>query len=145
MGATRRLVGIDLGIASAHTVRVLDETGRTVAKRKAWPTVASLAEVEAAALSEAPGTRLEVVVEPTGPAWLPIAVYFTGRGHLVYRVSSAKAADLRRFLSRHTRPTASTRTRWRGCRCSTRPGCSRCSCPARSGRRWTGGCAPPTG
>ena len=46
---------------------------------------------------------LEVVIEPTGPAWLPIAVFFSARGHLVHRVSSAKAADLRRFLSRHTK------------------------------------------
>jgi transposase len=100
----RRLVGIDLGIASAHTVRVLDGQGTTVAKRKAWPTVESLTEVEVAALAGCPaGTRLEVVVEPTGPAWLPIAVFFTGRGHVVHRVSSAKAADLRRFLSRHTK------------------------------------------
>jgi len=37
--AGRRLVGIDLGIASAHTVRVIDETGETVAKRKCYPTV----------------------------------------------------------------------------------------------------------
>ena len=54
-----------------------------------------------------PGPRrarvLEVVMEPTGPAWLPIAVFFTARGHLVFRVSSAKAADLRRFLSRHAK------------------------------------------
>ena len=100
----RRLVGIDLGIASAHTVRVLDGEGRTVAKRRAWPTVESLGEVETAALAGCPaGTRLEVVVEPTGPAWLPIAVFFAARGHLVHRVSSAKAADLRRFLSRHTK------------------------------------------
>jgi len=100
----RRLVGIDLGIASAHTVRVLDETGATLAKRKAWPTVESLTEVETAALAGCPaGTRLEVVVEPTGPAWLPIAVFFARRGHVVHRVSSAKAADLRRFLSRHTK------------------------------------------
>jgi hypothetical protein len=42
----RRLVGIDLGIASAHTVRVLDESGATIAKRKAWPTVESLVAVE---------------------------------------------------------------------------------------------------
>ena len=50
------------------------------------------------------GTRLEVVVEPTGPAWLPIAVFFTARGHVVLPgVQSAKAADLRRFLSRHTK------------------------------------------
>ena len=100
----RRLVGIDLGIASAHTVRVLDGEGNTVTKRKAWPTVESLDEVEAAALAGCPeGTRLEVVVEPTGPAWLPIAVFFSARGHVVHRVSSAKAHDLRRFLSRHTK------------------------------------------
>ena len=102
--ADRRLVGIDLGIASAHTVRVLDGAGNTIAKRKAWPTVQSLGEVEAAALAGAPGsTRLEVVIEPTGPAWLPIAVFFCSRGHTVHRVSSAKAADLRRFLSRHAK------------------------------------------
>lgn len=101
---TRRLVGIDLGIASAHTVRVLDGEGNTLVKRKAWPTVESLGDIESAALAGCPeGTRLEVVMEPTGPAWLPIAVFFTRRGHVVHRVSSAKAHDLRRFLSRHTK------------------------------------------
>jgi transposase len=100
----RRLVGIDLGIATAHTVRVLDAEGATVAKRRAWPTVESLAAVEAAALAGCPaGTRLEVVIEPTGPAWLPVAVFFSARGHTVFRVSSQKAADLRRFLSRHAK------------------------------------------
>jgi hypothetical protein len=49
--AERRRVGIDLGIASAHTVRVLDENGEVVARRKAWPTIESLGEVEAAALA----------------------------------------------------------------------------------------------
>ena len=64
----------------------------------------SLTAVETAALAGAPaGTRLEVVIEPTGPAWLPVAVFFTARGHRVFRVSSAKAADLRRFLSRHAK------------------------------------------
>src|SRR6476659_10852068 len=100
----RRLVGIDLGIASDHTVRVLDGRGGEVCRRRARPTVESLAAVETAALAGvAPGTRLEVVIEPTGPAWLPVAVWFTARGHLVFRVSSAKAADLRRFLSRHAK------------------------------------------
>jgi transposase len=100
----RRLVGIDLGIASAHTVRVLSGDGRMICRRKAVPTVQSLGEVEAAALAgTTPGTRLEVVVEPTGPAWLPIAVFFSARGHTVYRVSSAKAHDLRRFLQRHAK------------------------------------------
>jgi len=102
--ADRRLVGIDLGITSAHTVRVLAGDGTTVCRRKAVPTVASLAEVEQAALAgTAPAVRLEVVIEPTGPAWLPIAVFFSARGHTVYRVSSAKAHDLRRLLSRHAK------------------------------------------
>ena len=100
----RRLVGIDLGIATAHTVRVLDGEGAVVAKRRAWPTAESLSAVEAAALAGCPeGTRLEVVIEPTGPAWLPIAVFFCAHGHQVFRVSSQKAADLRRFLSRHAK------------------------------------------
>jgi transposase len=100
----RRLVGIDLGIASAHAVRVLDEEGTTLAKRKAVPTVESLSVIESAALEGAPaGTRLEVVIEPTGPAWLPIAVFFVNRGHVVYRVSSAESADLRRYLSKHAK------------------------------------------
>jgi transposase len=100
----RRLVGIDLGIASSHTVRVLAGDGRRVCRRRCGPTVASLQLVEQQALVGTPaGTRLEVVIEPTGPAWLPVAVFFVSRGHTVFRVSSAKAADLRRFLSRHAK------------------------------------------
>jgi transposase len=100
----RRLVGVDLGIASCHTVRVLDGDGREVCRRRCEPTVQSLGRIEAAALAGTPaGTVLEVVMEPTGPAWLPVAVFFSARGHLVFRASSAKAADLRRFLSRHAK------------------------------------------
>jgi transposase len=100
----RRLVGIDLGISSAHTVRVLAGDGTVVCRRKALSTLESLGEVEEAALRGATAdTRLEIVIEPTGPAWLPIAVFFSARGHTVYRVSSAKAADLRRFLRRHAK------------------------------------------
>jgi Transposase len=97
----RRLVGIDLGVTSAHTVRVLRTDGTTVCRPKADPTIQRLGQVERAALAGTPpGTRLEVVIEPTGPAWLPIAVFFTTRGHTVDRVRSATAHDLRRFLSR---------------------------------------------
>lgn len=104
MSEQRRLVGIDLGIASDHTVRVLTGEGREVCRRRCSPSVASLEAIEKAALDGAPvGTRLEVVMEPTGPAWLPVAVFFDRRGHSVYRVSSAKASDLRKFLSRHAK------------------------------------------
>jgi len=99
-----RLVGIDLGIASRHSVRVLEADGRPVCRASCVPSVQPLAAVERAALAGAPeGTALAVVFEPTGPAWMPIAVFFARRGHAVFRVSSAKAADLRRFLRRHAK------------------------------------------
>jgi transposase len=99
-----RLLGIDLGITSDHTAVVVDDTGRVRARRRARSTVASLAVLEAAALDGAdPGTCLVVVIEPTGSAWLPVAVFFGRRGHTVLRVTSAKAADLRRFLARHAK------------------------------------------
>jgi hypothetical protein len=112
----RRVVGLDLGIASAHTAVVLRADGTEVCRRRCSPTVESFIELGAAALRGGPeGTRLDFVVEPTGPAWLPVAVFFGRRGHAVYRVPSAKAADLRRFLSRHAKSN------------------------------WIGGCGPATG
>ena len=103
----RRIVGIDLGITSAHAVAVVDETGRVVVRRRCRPRLDSLSAIESAALAGAePGTRLEVVIEPTGPAWLPVAVFFIRRGHTVFRVSTQKASDLRRFLSRHAKSNA---------------------------------------
>ncbi|MBY5163117.1 transposase [Salsipaludibacter albus] len=100
----RRIVGLDLGVASRHTAQVLDEQVEVIAKRRVEPTVEGFTTLEQAALAGAdPGTRLEVVIEPTGAAWLPVAVWFTRRGHTVFRVSTQKAADLRRFLSRHAK------------------------------------------
>jgi transposase len=99
-----RLLGLDLGVTSEHAAVVLDSTGRVCARRRARPTVDSLTALEATALAGAePATQLVVVIEPTGPAWLPIAVFFGRRGHAVLRVTSAKAADLRRFLARHAK------------------------------------------
>jgi hypothetical protein len=100
----RRLVGIDLGIATAHTVRVLDGEGTIMAKRKAWPTVESLTAVEAAALAGCPeGTRLEVMTgsDRAGMAADP-GVLLRPRPPGVRGVLT-KAADLRRFLSRHAK------------------------------------------
>jgi transposase len=83
---------------------VVDNGGHVRGRRRARSTVASLTALEAAALATAdPGTHLVVIVEPTGPAWLPVAVVFGRRGHTVLRVTSAKAADLRRFLARHAK------------------------------------------
>jgi hypothetical protein len=86
----RRIVGLDLGIATKHTVVVMRGDGSVLARRRCRPTLSSLESLERAALQGAPeATRLEVVIEPTGPAWLPVAVFFGRRRHGVYRVHSA--------------------------------------------------------
>ncbi|MGH9226658.1 MAG: IS110 family transposase, partial [Acidimicrobiales bacterium] len=100
----RRIVGIDLGVTTSHTVVVIDETTEVLARRRCRPTRESLGTIEQAALAGAPAsTTLEVIMEPTGAAWLPVAVFFARRGHVVHRVSSAKASAMRRFLSQHTK------------------------------------------
>lgn len=100
----RRLVGMDLGVATAHTVVILNEEGRVVARRRCRGERQSLEALKNAALKDTPeGTRLEVVFEATGAAWLPVAVFFVRRGHRVYRVSTAKSSALRKFWSRHAK------------------------------------------
>src|SRR5262249_57273347 len=51
----RRLVGIDLGIASRHSVRVLEADGQVVCRSSCVPAVESLAAGERAGLAGAPG------------------------------------------------------------------------------------------
>ena len=142
----RRLVGIDLGITSAHTVRVLSGDGTMGVPAQGVPTLASLVEVEQAALVGAmPGVCLEVVVEPTGPSWLPIAVFFGARGHTVYRVSSAKAHDLRQVLSRHAKSNGIDADTLARLPLVDPRRAAPAACPTRPGQRWTAGCAPVTG
>src|SRR4029453_16302885 len=95
-GMQRRIVGLDLGVASDHTAVILDQTGAELGRRRVRPTRASLGALREAALTGAEaGVTVEVVVEPTGPAWRPVAVFFAATGDVVYRVSTQKAADLR--------------------------------------------------
>lgn len=96
----RRIIGLDLGVTSAHVAVVCDETGEVIARRRCRPLRQSFEALEALALKGmGREVALELVIEPTGVAWLPVAVFFCRRGHKVFRVSSAKAHDMRKFLS----------------------------------------------
>jgi transposase len=88
---------LPVGRFEAELAGAFGEGAQDELRSSCVPTAASLSAVEQAALAGA------VVFEPTGAAWMPIAVFFARRGHAVYRVSSAKAADLRRFLRRHAK------------------------------------------
>jgi hypothetical protein len=82
----RRLVGVDLGISSAHTVRVLAGDGSVVCRRKAVPTVASLAEA---------------VLEGTG-----------ADPHALLRCGQARLGRLIRTASHGQQDTASAALPW---------------------------------
>jgi hypothetical protein len=116
-----RLLGIDLGITSAHTAVVVDDTGRVRARRRVRSTVASLTALEVAALEAAdPGTHLVVVVEPTGPPWLPVAV-FLGRASVAAATPCSGSARPRPLTCAGSWPatpraTPSTPRRSPGCR-----------------------------
>jgi transposase len=138
-----RVIGLDLGVTSAHSAVVLDARGQAVLRRRVVSTAQSLAELEQAALRGTPEQKhLTVVIEPTGPMWLPIAVYFGRRGHTVLRVSSAKAADLRRFLSRHAKSNSIDAETLARLPMVAPAGCIQSSWVAPSGRRWIDGCVP---
>ncbi len=98
---TRRILGMDLGVTSAHQAAVIDEACHVLARARARPVKDSLEALERLALDGAPaGTELHVVIDPTGPAWLPVAVFFTERGHRVFRPDVEQTANLRRGLAK---------------------------------------------
>ena len=112
----RRLAGIDLGIASEHTVRVLDGAGNKVCAARCVPARESLLAMEARALAGTPpGTRLEVILEPAGAAWFPVARFLAA-------ATRCTGCPRRRPLTCVSstggmpRATGSTPRRWRGCR-----------------------------
>mgnify|MGYP005856991963 CR=1 FL=1 len=100
-----RKIGMDLAIKGTHKAVVVDEQGRYVTPIIEFHTRASeLDQLLVRAREGAPDSELAVVMEPTGMAWFPIAVYL-GRQDKVtpYLVNSQQVADLRRFYKRHAK------------------------------------------
>ncbi|PIU87701.1 MAG: hypothetical protein COZ06_36765 [Armatimonadetes bacterium CG_4_10_14_3_um_filter_66_18] len=99
-----RDVGIDLASVGEHHATVLDERAEVLFGRY-FPTRAeALAQLEARALQATPsGTRLRVLLDCASLAWLPVAVWFQRRGHLVYQVPNGKTKDLREYYSKHSK------------------------------------------
>lgn len=99
-----RIIGIDLAVSAKHKAMVLDPAcnqfiGRQMSFR-ARPD--ELDRVIARARKGAPAdVRLVAVLEATGMAWYPVAIYLERHGVEVYRVNGQKTKDLRRFLWKH--------------------------------------------
>lgn len=99
-----RTIGIDLAVAGQHKAIVVDEQGEFVSPLLKLSTLPSdLDGLLARARGNQPLAPLAAVMEPTGMAWFPIAVYLLRHDTQVYLVGSQQVADLRRFYKRHAK------------------------------------------
>lgn len=89
-------IGLDLAITTKHRACIVTrgEPDRTMS--------VSPRPAELDALLEAAGgpDHVDVVLEPTGLAWVPVGVYATRQGACVYRVDTRQAHGIRKLLSR---------------------------------------------
>ena len=99
-----RTIGLDLAVQATHKAIVLAEDGRFCTPIITLRTCAhDLEDLLARARADDEAAEVQVVMEPTGMAWFPIAVYFIRHGITVYLVNSQEVTDLRRYYKRHTK------------------------------------------
>ena len=96
-------VGIDLGGIGEHKVRCLDERAQMCDGFSFDTTRAGLAKLEERVFSN--GSNPVIIFEPTGLAWLLVAVYLKSRhpDSRLVRVQAQKVVALRKYLNRSSK------------------------------------------
>lgn len=100
-----RIIGIDLAITASHKAAIFDPASQKFLGRpfqfRSRP--AELDRVLERAYRDAlPDLLLVAILEATGMAWYPVAIYLARHGVKVYRVNGQKTKDFRRALWKHT-------------------------------------------
>lgn len=99
-----RTMGIELAVAGAHKAIVMDEGGQFVTRLITfYARAGDLDNLLARARQGAASPDVQAVMEPTGMAWFPIAVYLTRQQVPVYLVNGQQVKDFRRFLKKHAK------------------------------------------
>jgi transposase len=99
-----RTIGIDLSVCGEHKAVIVDEQGRpTSSLQRFYSAPDALLQLLEVAQKDNPDGRLQAVMEPTGMAWLPVAVFLIRHGVAVYLVNSQQVADLRRYFKKHAK------------------------------------------
>jgi transposase len=100
-----RYIGLDLALTTDHKAVVMDERAQTVTPVLSLGTSAAALEklFQRSREGAPPDEPLVVVMEPTGMAWFPIAVYCQRHSVKVYLVNSQQVADLRRYYRKHAK------------------------------------------
>jgi transposase len=96
-------VGIDLAGIGEHKVRCLDERAQMCDGFSFETTTAGLAKLEERVFGN--GANSVIIFEPTGLAWLPVAVYIKARhpDSRLVRVQAQKVVALRKYLNRSSK------------------------------------------
>jgi transposase len=103
-GGRMYTIGLDLAVQAAHKAVVADEQGGFITPVLTLRTrPRELDQLLVRARNGKPEIALRVVMEPTGMAWFPIAVYLVRHDVAVYLVNSQEVADLRRYYQRHAK------------------------------------------
>jgi len=94
-------LGVDLACSAAHVATLADAAGRLVWSNHRFRT--ATVELERLWAKLPAGARLQLVIEPTRNAWVPLAAWFRARGVTVILVPPEQSADLRRYYAKHTK------------------------------------------
>ena len=94
-------LGIDVACRAAHQASLADEAGRFAwSGRRFRTTPEDLAQLWARIPA---GASVQVVMEPTRNAWVPLAAWFRRHGAAVIMVPPEQSADLRDYYSKHVK------------------------------------------
>jgi transposase len=94
-------LGIDVACRAHHQASLADEAGRlSWSGRRFRTTPADLEQLWAQLPDDA---DVEVIMEPTRNAWVPLAAWFQARGAMVWLVPPEQSADLRDYYHKHTK------------------------------------------
>jgi len=97
-------IGIDLSAKGEHKAVIVDEAGRFVSPVIRFRTdPSSMARLLEVAQEGNPDQKLQAVMEPTGMAWFPVAVFLVRHSVTVYLVNSQQVADLRKYFKKHAK------------------------------------------
>ena len=99
----KRHIGVDLGIASSHKAIVVDENGRSHKPIAIEVSIEGYERLAELAFGGADRCRSEVVMEPTGNMWMPLAAFLNFRGVPVVVGTGKKVSDLCKFYRRHVK------------------------------------------
>lgn len=97
-------VGIDIAVRAPHQASVADEAGvlafsghrfRTTPRdlERLWDRLPEVADT----------SEVEVIMEPTRNAWVPLAAWFRRQGATVFLVPPERSADLRAYYAKHVK------------------------------------------